>query len=146
LIRIKEALEKPDPVKQAQEFLDGYEIYKFLGIKVMELKEGYIKVAFPKKEVILRPGGIIHGGFAMAIIDTVAGLAVRTVTDYPETVTVELKVNFLETMKGEIFTAIGNVIRKGRRVIVAEGEIINEMGKLCVKGIGTWIGIENKFE
>lgn len=127
-----------------QEFLArDSRLYDFIGLKILELKEGYAKTTFPYKKELLRFGGVIHGGVVMTVIDNAAGLAVMTVNDKNNQVTVELKVNFLEPLVHGPFTCIGRVVRAGKRIAVAEGEVYDSKGKLCAKGVGTWYLIES---
>lgn len=122
-----------------QEFLSKESgLYDFIGLKILELGEGYAKTTFPYKRELLRFGGMVHGGVVMTVIDNVAGLAIMTVNEKSNQVTVELKVNFLEPLIEGPFTCVGRVVRVGKRVAVAEGEVYDSKGKLCAKGIGTW--------
>jgi len=54
-------------------------------------------------------------------------------------VTVELKVNFLEAMpKGDAFCE-AKVVRAGKNIVVCEMDVTDEKGRLCAKGLGTWM-------
>ena len=82
---------------------------------------------------------MVHGGVITLALDNACGLAVMTVNQGKNQVTMELKVNFLEKLTDGPFQVIGKVIRSGRTAIVAEGEIRDSNGGLCAKGMGTWL-------
>ena len=113
-------------------------LYHYIGLEILEIREGYAKTRLPYKREILRFGGMVHGGIVMTVIDNVAGLAVMTVNEGTNQFTVELKINFLEPLVKGPFTCIGRVLRAGRRIAVAEGEVLDVEGRLCAKGVGTW--------
>ncbi len=114
------------------------EIFKMVGYKVAKVGEGVAEFAFPFSNAIGRRGGMVHGGIVMYTLDNICGIAVMTVNPGMDQVTMELKVNFLEPLRKGPFRATGKVIRAGRSVAVAEGEILDRGGLLCAKALGTW--------
>jgi uncharacterized domain 1 len=121
-----------------EEILTKEELYKFIGLKFIEIKEGNVIATFPAKKELLRRGGMVNGGIIMAIADVVIGVSVMTLSDGIDQFTAELKVNFLEPLKDGPFTCIGKVIRIGRTLAVGEAEILDNNKKLCSKALGTW--------
>ncbi len=113
-------------------------LLRFLGYRVVELGDGYARAVFPHGPNVVRRGGMVHGGAFAAVMDQTIGLAVLTVNDGHDQVTVELKVNFLEPGRGGTYTAVGRVLRRGRTIVVGEGEVLDVTGKPLVKAIGTW--------
>lgn len=129
----------PDPVELINKiFTDAEPVYRYLGLRLLELGEGVARTVFPMREEITRWGGIIHGGVVMAVLDTTIGMSIMTVNDGLDQYTVELKVNFLEPLREGPFTATGRVVRIGRSIAVGEGEVHDSKGRLCAKGMGTW--------
>ena len=86
------------------------------------------------------PIGVIHGGFAATLLDTVTGCAVHSTlpagTGYT---TIELKVNFLRPIVAQLgeVTATGKVISSGRRTALATGEITDKDGKMLAYASST---------
>ncbi len=80
------------------------------------------------------PIGVIHGGFAATLLDTVKACAVHSTlpvgTGYT---TIELKVNYLRPLVAELGSvrAVGQVVSSGRRTALATGELFDASGKLC---------------
>ncbi len=79
------------------------------------------------------PIGMVHGGLVCTLLDTVTGCAAHTT--WPAGVgytSIEIKVNYLRPVladTGEL-TATGLVIKGGKRVIFAEGNVKTSAGDL----------------
>jgi len=128
-----------DVEERVQRTFENDRLFKYVGFKVEKVDEGVVRMSFPFSENITRWGGIVHGGVITVALDNACGLAVMTVNQRKNQVTMELKVNFLEKLTDGPFHVLGRVIRSGRTAIVAEGEIRDAKGRLCAKGIGTWL-------
>ncbi|MBX8644815.1 MAG: PaaI family thioesterase [Thermoplasmata archaeon] len=110
-----------------------------LGVEVLEVRKGYAKLRMPDSEVVLRYGGIVNGGAVCTLIDAAGGTATATVNQGKNQVTVELKVNFLETVPRGDMVCEAKVVRGGRNIVVAEMDLFDRNQRLCAKGIGTWM-------
>jgi uncharacterized protein (TIGR00369 family) len=89
---------------------------------------------------ILNPLGIVHGGWALTLIDSCCGCAAHTTLaagiGYT---TVETKVNFVRAITpatGQV-RAEGRVIARGRTIITTEGTLTDSNGKLLAHGTST---------
>lgn len=120
------------------------ELFGTVGYKVVKIQKGNAELSFRISKAISRRGGIVHGGIIMYTLDNVCGIAVMTVNPGIDQLTMELKVNFLEPLKRDPFTAKGNVVRAGKTIAVAEGEIRDADGTVCAKSLGTWYMIRKK--
>jgi len=110
-----------------------------LGVDVVEVREGYARLKLPDSVTVLRHGGIVNGGAICTLIDAAGGTATATVNQGLDQVTVELKVNFLEAVgRGEMFCS-AKVVRRGRHIVVCEMDLHDSGGRLCAKGLGTWM-------
>jgi uncharacterized protein (TIGR00369 family) len=117
-----------------------------LGVEVVEIETGYARLKMPESGTVLRHGGIVNGGAISSLIDAAGGTAAATVNRGKNQVTIELKVNFLEPVRMGDMTCTGRVIRSGRNIVVCEMELFDCNGKLCAKGMGTWMILyEEKF-
>jgi uncharacterized protein (TIGR00369 family) len=107
---------------------------------------------------VIRPGEIIyhleitaehlatrevaHGGALAGYMDAILGVAALSgIGDEGKLVsTVEFKITYLSpARKGDQLKGIGKVIKKGKRMVFAEGEIINQNNEVIAKGTGTFI-------
>jgi len=111
-----------------------------MGFRLSEVSEGYALFEGEPSDRILNPMGIVHGGFALTLIDSCCGCAGHTLL--PPGVgygTLETKVNFVRPMKFDtgLVRAEGRVLAHGRTIITAEGKITDANGKLYAHGTST---------
>jgi uncharacterized protein (TIGR00369 family) len=105
-----------------------------LGYGPVELAPGRVVFEAQLDGRAYNPIGVIHGGFAATLLDTVTACAVHSTlpagTGYT---TIELKVNYLRPLVAELGSvrAVGQVISGGRRTALATGELFDAGGKLC---------------
>lgn len=120
--------------------------WKLLGIKVVEIDDGYAKLVMPFHEKLTQPYGIVHGGAIFSLADSAVAIATTSIVE-PErkVLTIEMKINFLAPVKDGVMEAKARVLRKGR-IIPAEVDITNN-GVLVAKAIATYIilGDEKKL-
>lgn len=124
---------RADP-NELQERIGRGPFHKFLGMRVVELDEGYAKLLLPFKQEILANEHYIHGGVIAAFIDVVGDWAVATA--YGRTVpTVDMRVDYLSSGRpGEDLTGEARVIKLGRTLSVADIHVLNPAGKVLAVG------------
>lgn len=92
-------------------------------------------------EHLYNPIGVVHGGFAMTILDSAMGCAVQTTLARDEAyTTLETKVNFVRpiTLQTGPMTCEGVVVHRGGKVATAEGRLTaDRTGKLLAHGTST---------
>ena len=120
------------------------ELFGTVGYTVLKVGRGRAELSFPFGRAIARRGNMVHGGIIMYTLDNVCGIAVMTVNPGVDQLTMELKINFLEPLRRGPFRASGKVVRAGKTVAVAEGEVRDAEGRLCAKGMGTWYMIRKR--
>src|SRR3954468_23694968 len=99
---------------------------------ITELEEGRVEFTCEVDESVYNPIGVVHGGLVCTLLDTVAGCAVHTTLPAGVGYTsIELKVSYLRAVRATSgpLTAIGRVIKPGRRVAFAEGEVLDAAGR-----------------
>ena len=83
--------------------------------------------------------GVIHGGILAAMADTAGAIAAyTTVPKGTALATVELKINYLESIPGGRIRADAHVLRTGRNFVVTECEIFDGKGTLAAKALLTF--------
>ncbi|UOM35865.1 PaaI family thioesterase [Acuticoccus sp. I52.16.1] len=88
----------------------------------------------------LNPLGVVHGGWAAAILDSALGVATHVTLAPGELfTTLELKVNLTRAIRpdGPALSATGRCITRGRRVAVTEATLTDEAGKVYAHGTST---------
>jgi uncharacterized protein (TIGR00369 family) len=104
-------------------------------------EEGKVTFVGEAGEHLYNPIGVVHGGFAMTMLDSAMGCAVHTTLAVGEAyTTLEVKVNFVRpiTIDTGPVRSEGTVIHRGGKIATAEGRLIAERtGKLLAHGTTT---------
>lgn len=112
-----------------------------MGFEGVEVEEGRAVFVGEPEEYLYNPIGVVHGGFAMTLLDSAMGCAIHSTLAAGEAYTsLETKVNFIRpiTMDTGRVRCEGVVIHRGGRVATAEGKLIAEKtGKLLAHGTTT---------
>jgi len=111
-----------------------------LGFALAEVDDGRALFVGIPSDRVLNPLGIVHGGWALTLIDSCTGCAAHTTL--PAGVgytTVETKVNFARAIQADTgeLRAEGVVVARGRTIITAEGKLTDARGKLYAHGTST---------
>ena len=97
-----------------------------LGARLDRVVPGEVEIALPYSERVTQQQGGFHGGAIGALADIAGGYAGLTVApEGMEVVTVEYKINFLNSLQGGEIRATGKVVKAGRRVIVTSAEVVH---------------------
>lgn len=109
-------------------------------MRAEELEHGTVTLSIPTRPLFANPLGVLHGGAAATLLDSVMGCSVHTTLEpgvgYG---TLELKVNYIRTVPidGARIIGTGTVIHAGRQVATAEGKVVDEAGRLVAHGTTT---------
>lgn len=97
-----------------------------LGVRLLSVTLGQVELALTYSDKLTQQQGGFHGGAIGALADIAGGYAALTVApEGMEVVTIEYKINFLNSLQGGEIRAIGKVIKAGRRVIVTSAEVVH---------------------
>lgn len=112
---------------------------ELLGFELESVHHGRAIFALDVRPSHKQIHGVVHGGILAALADTTAAIAAYTVVPPGvEIATLELKINYLESVPGGTIKADARVLRTGRNFIVTECEIFNESGSLAAKALLTF--------
>lgn len=107
---------------------------RWLNGKLMAIEEGKIEVEYEVRQDMTNPMGVLHGGIASAILDDIVGTMVYALGREFAYTSVNLNCDFLHAGRfGEIIIAKAGVIRAGKNIVHAEGQIIDSSGKIIAK-------------
>ena len=113
---------------------------KVLGPKLVELDEGFCRMALPWREDLSRGDARVHGGVIAALIDKAGTTAAWAYTDIPEGTkgaTVSMTVNFLEGAVTDMM-AEARTVRRGGSIVVVDVDVLNDQGGKVAKGLVTY--------
>lgn len=113
---------------------------RLMNMDIRSVDTGTVVFTATPDESHYNPLGIVHGGFACTILDTVLGCAAHTTLPLGFGYTsLELKVSYLRPLtrdSGEV-TATGRVVKPGRRVAFSEGELVDAAGNVIATATST---------
>lgn len=115
-------------------------ISRQLNFVLAKVSEGYCEFHGMPGDRHLNPMGVVHGGWAAAILDSALGCCVHTTLAAGEGyTTIEFKVNLIRPITpntGEVVAA-GRVVNRGRTTAVSEATLKDVNGKLLAVGTET---------
>jgi uncharacterized protein (TIGR00369 family) len=104
-----------------------------LGMDLMAVSEGHVEWRVSPPAWFLNPAGVVHGGFAMTVLDTAMACAVDSARPAGRiSTTLEAKINLTRAIlpDGGPLTAEGRLVTIGRRTGTAEGRITDRKGRV----------------
>ncbi|MBA1145765.1 PaaI family thioesterase [Ectothiorhodospiraceae bacterium WFHF3C12] len=107
-------------------------IAETMGMDMAEINEGEVIFMARPDRRHLNPMGGVHGGFYATVLDSVTGCAVHTMLSPGDTYgTVDLNVKMLRAASVDTtLRAVGRVVHVSRQLGVADGQILDEEGRL----------------
>jgi uncharacterized protein (TIGR00369 family) len=112
-----------------------------IGFAGIEVGDGSVVFRGEAGEHLYNPIGVVHGGFAMTILDSAMACAIQTTCGVGERyTTLETKVNFVRPITVETgpVRCEASVVHRGTKIATAEGRLTSEStGKLLAHGTST---------
>ncbi len=109
-----------------------------LGLKFGPVGSGFARVSIDFQRRLAQVHGFMHGGVIASLADTAATYASNTLL-YPEreTITVELKINYIAALKSRKAYADATVLHSGNKTTVSEVKVFDSSKKLCAVALIT---------
>lgn len=86
---------------------------QWLGIEVLEVKEGYSKIRMPIRKEMLNGFGIVHGGLAFSLADSAFAFACNSRNNV--SVALDVTITFTKAVNvGDILTAEAKEVHNGQ--------------------------------
>lgn len=120
---------------------------ELFGVRAREVSEGRVESTTTASEWFCSPARTVYGGVLAFLADAaLLGAASTTVPAGSTCGTLDLTLHFLRPVfpTGEELTVIGEVVHRGRNLIVAQTQIRNAEGKPVVMGSGSVRVIEGR--
>ena len=99
---------------------------------IVRIEDGEVEFRGEPSAEVMNPGGIVHGGWAMTLLDSALGCAVHTTLEKGEMfVSLDTAVRFVRAITpqtGQV-RCIGRVQTRGRRIATADGVIEDQKGR-----------------
>jgi acyl-coenzyme A thioesterase 13 len=120
---------------------------RWLNGTLIDAEEGSITMEFTVREDMCNPGGIMHGGVATGMMDDIIGMTVFLTGTQVFYSTVNLSVDFLFAAKPhEKLIVKSKIVRMGKKIAHAEGEIRNEAGQIVAKCTTNLVATSNQVK
>ena len=120
-----------------------------LSFLLVEIGDGFAAFEGDAGPHLLNPLGIVHGGWALTLIDSAAGCAAHTLVPAGSSyTTVETKVNFSRPIAKDTgrVRAEGRVVGRGRRIISCEARVVDARERILAHGTSTLMVLADKTE
>ncbi|MCL4400418.1 PaaI family thioesterase [Candidatus Parvarchaeota archaeon] len=124
--------------KAIRQVIESDPFLKYVGVKVLVLKEGYCKISVDFREELTRFGGLLNGGAIATLADAAGGCSVLTLNDGSNQVTAQLDISFLKPIRSGPVIAEANVIKKGKSLSFADVQVYDGDGDKCAVAKGIW--------
>lgn len=121
-------------------------IEQTLGFRLLEVEAGRVVVEGTPGHHVYNPFGVVHGGYAAALLDNACGYAAQSMMVPGQTcTTIELKVAYHKAMTAEtgLVRAEGRIVSIGRRAAFTEARLTDIAGKLYASATSSLIVIQS---
>jgi len=130
---------------EAMDILDIYNKYnnfgRFFDMDHKVVAPGHIEYNMVVTASHLATPTAMHGGAMAGFMDGVLGVAALSAVEAENKVvsTIEFKINYLSAVfLGDELKGVGIVLRKGKRILLAEGKVFNQKKELVATATGTF--------
>jgi len=114
-----------------------------IGATLTVVEPGYVEIELPYRDDLTQQKGFIHGGVLGMIADTACGYCAFSLMPAGcSLVTVEYKINILAPARRSL-VAMGQVIKPGRTLTIARGEVYADDGRHIASMQQTLMMLEN---
>ncbi len=104
---------QPSPSEVVTHMMQHDAFSKWLGIQILEIKEGYSKIQMTLRNEMLNGFGVIHGGIAFSLADSAFAFACNNRNNL--SLALDTSINFTKsTMPGDVLTAEAKELHNGR--------------------------------
>ncbi|MBD0378432.1 MAG: hydroxyphenylacetyl-CoA thioesterase PaaI [Flavisolibacter sp.] len=109
---------------------------QWLGIEVIEIREGYSKIQMTLREEMINGFGVIHGGIAFSLADSAFAFACNNRNNL--SMALDTSITFIKEIKpGDVLTAEANELHNGRSTGLYLITITNQKGEQVALFKGT---------
>lgn len=114
----------PDYARRVRDSFAKQSALASIGAEITHIEPGEARISMARSEGVLQQHGFVHAGVLTTVVDSACGYAALSLM--PEgggVLSVEFKVNLIAPAKGDLFIAIGRVVRPGRTITVCTGVV-----------------------
>ncbi|MDE3213878.1 MAG: hydroxyphenylacetyl-CoA thioesterase PaaI [Bacteroidota bacterium] len=117
---------------------------QWLGIEILEIREGYSRISMTVRPEMLNGFGISHGGIAFSLADSAFAFACNSRNNL--SVALDTSINFTKpTYPGDVLTAEATELHNGNSTGLYQISITNQRGHLVAAFKGTCFRTRKKL-
>ncbi len=135
----------PEYIRRLKETVKEAPYPRHMAMELAEIGFDEAAATLTLAECHMQPFGIVHGGVIATLIDTATfWAAFLRLPDGHGLVNIDLKLNYLKSVKEGTLRAEGRCLRHGRSVSYAEASVTDEHGDLLAHGTSTLMTLPGK--
>lgn len=117
-------IQDADFERRIRESFARQQVMQLIGAQLSLVEPGAVDIELPFRQDLTQQNGYIHAGVLTTLVDSACGYAAYTLMPAgSEVLSVEFKVNLLRPAAGEFFVAEGRVLKAGKTLTVARGDV-----------------------
>ena len=112
----------PDYAARVRASFERQAAMKTIGATLASVEPGIVVIELPWARGLTQQHGFLHAGVVATALDSACGYAAFSLMPLGAAVlTIEYKINLLAPAQGQRFRMVGEVVKPGRTITVAEG-------------------------
>jgi uncharacterized protein (TIGR00369 family) len=121
-------------------------LFNFLGVNIEFISKEKVILRLPFQHGFIQGAGVIAGGIMATLADeAMAHVVLANLNAGENTATIEMNIRYLKaTAKGDII-AEAVLIKKGKRVVTVQADIIDDKRQLLAQAGASFMVIEKKI-
>ena len=125
----------PEHLNGIMEMTNSSPYYQLLGIRLVELDNGYARMEMQAEHKHMNPFGSVHGGAYASMIDCATYWAAYCDQDEDAGyTTLDISVTDLAMARGGKLTVNARAIKEGRSICLCEARVEDETGRIVAYG------------
>jgi uncharacterized protein (TIGR00369 family) len=123
MARLRFEPQDPDFAARVRASFERQDAMNTIGATLALVEPGRVTIELPWAKPLTQQHGFLHAGMVATALDSACGYAAFSLMSVDAAVlTIEYKINLLAPAKGQRFRMVGEVLKPGRTITVAQGE------------------------
>ena len=105
----------------------------------IQVAEGTAEVRIPVRPDFFHAANAVHGSVYFKALDDATFFAANSVVDDVFVLTASFNLSLLRPVSEGTLIATGHVVHRSKRLLIADGVIVDDRGKSVARGTGTFL-------
>ena len=125
-------------------FFENVPFHKTIGATLDKIEPGYAEVSLALTDSLCQHHGSLHAGALIGLADTAVGAAAASlITEKQSILSTNFAVSLMRPGVGERIRAVGEVIKRGKRLLFCEARLYGDNGALITQVSITLAVVDN---